>query len=437
MNPDNPSEIIGPPRPSEAATGPGPAPAAKPWWRSPWQYRESLAFVGGLGVVGLGLEWFSPVDMHLWNSPLSLTFGALLVIFIAFTGGLGSATRPVIWLSSAPLSVSLIGAMLFLGLIMGLTPQLAVPKADPDWFDRLGLTRVTSSWPYIIIHLATLVTLGLAIVRQVKRPGGIRKAAFIINHSGVWLLLLAAGLGAADRRSYTMWIEEGQVEWRGRLTSGLVVELPLAVRLIDFDLEEYPPKVTVIDRTTGRPQPENKPDWHQIEPDRPAEVLLNGWRVTVDAYIHRAIRGAGGSYSESPRLEAAPAALITAHNPATGATVRGWITDGGPIQPFQVLELDEHMVVAMARPEPRGFSSEITVFTKKGQHRQALIEVNKPLYLWPWMIYQHSYDQGAGRMSTHSGLEVVYDPWWPVVLTALIIMILGALLLIWRGRERG
>ena len=392
--------------------------------------------MAGLLIVGLALQWFEPVDIHLWSSPLSLTFGTLLFILIAFLGGLASNTRPFKWLSSVPLSVCLIGAMLLLSLIMGLTPQLAGPRAEPTLADRLGLTRVTSSWPYILIHLTLLVSLGLVIVRRLKQSRRPR-LAFVLNHLGLWLLLVAAGFGAADRRAYTMWIEEGQVEWRGRLANGLVLELPLAIRLIDFDLEEYPPRITVIDRQDGRPQPPEKPDWHQLEPGREAQTRLNGWSMTIDAYIHRAIRGAGGAYVESPRPEAAPAALITAHNPATGATVRGWITDGGPIQPFQVLNLDSDLALAMARPEPRAFSSEITVFTKDGQRRQARVEVNKPLSLWPWMVYQHSYDQQAGRMSTHSGLEVVYDPWWPAALTALVGMIAGALMLIWKGRERG
>ena len=38
-----------------------------------------------------------------------------------------------------------------------------------------------------------------------------------------------------------------------------VLELPVAIKLNDFYMEEYPPKLVVIDRNAGEVQPETKP----------------------------------------------------------------------------------------------------------------------------------------------------------------------------------
>lgn len=406
--------------------------SARPWWVFPWAYRESLLFVSGLLAVGFLLQLIHPLDFHLLGRPVNFIVLALLLI-PPLLGLWRPQNKLLIWLASVPLSVSLITAFLLLSLVMGLLPQSASPVLSSQLPHRLGLSSLTSSWPYILIQLATLICLSLAVVLRLRRKG-VPKTAFILNHLGLWLLLAAAGLGAADRRSYIVWVEEGQVEWRGRTAQGLVVELPLAIKLHDFSLEEYPPKMAVIDKISGKPLPAEKAHWHQIEPGRDIAGHLAGWTVSVDKYFHMAVRGKDGEYVESPRPEAAPAALVTAVR--EGESHRGWVTDGGLMQPFQALTLTEQEVLVMARPEPKRFSSDITVFVKDLGDERLVVEVNKPLSLGPWMVYQHSYDDRLGRMSRNSGFEAVYDPWWPLVRLALWMMAAGAVLMIWGGRNR-
>ncbi|UQZ91075.1 hypothetical protein C4J81_18360 [Deltaproteobacteria bacterium Smac51] len=399
------------------------------WWVWPWKYRESAAFVLGLLVVGLCLQLAGPLDIHLLRAPVSWGLGIGLSAMSIILGCLRG--RLAEWLTGVPLSVCLIAAMLLLSLLMGLTPQLAAPNPDPGWPDRLGLTRMTASWPFILIYLATIIVLGAVTVRRIRRRPNL---VFILNHLGLWVLLTAAGLGAADRQRYTMWVEEEGVEWRGRLANGFVVELPLAINLHDFDLEIYPPKITVISRQTGKPQPEGKAEWFQLDPERP-QGRLGEWSVTLDKYIHLAIRGKDGVYEESPRPEANPAAHMIVRGP-DGMLVSGWITDGGPAQPFQALNLTDDLALVMARPEPKRFTSDITFLTPDGQARRVVLEVNKPLTAGDWMVYQYSYDQEAGRMSRNSGFELVYDPWLKFIWASLLLMGAGAVVMIWQGRRR-
>ena len=54
-----------------------------------------------------------------------------------------------------------------------------------------------------------------------------------------------------------MKVYEGEVEWRATDSRDRTVELPIAVELNDFYMEEYPPSLTVIDRQTGQSMPES------------------------------------------------------------------------------------------------------------------------------------------------------------------------------------
>ena len=49
-------------------------------------------------------------------------------------------------------------------------------------------------------------------------------------------------------------------------------------------------------------------------------------------------------------------------------------------------------------------------------------------------MYQLSYDEKFGKWSKLSVIELVRDPWLPVVYTGIFMMIIGAVYLIFKGR---
>lgn len=61
--------------------------------------------------------------------------------------------------------------------------------------------------------------------------------------------------------------------------------------------------------------------------------------------------------------------------------------------------------------------------------KEAAIDVNKPLSVDGWKIYQVSYDETKGKWSTVSVFELVRDPWMPLVYTGIILMLAGAFFL--------
>ena len=94
------------------------------------------------------------------------------------------------------------------------------------------------------------------------------------------------------------------------------------------------------------------------------------------------------------------------------------------------IELKEFIMETYDDGSPRRFASDIQVLTKTGKHIQATVEVNKPVEVDGWKIYQYGYDTQMGAMSQTSILELVSDPWLPLVYTGIYMMLAGAVCMI-------
>ena len=64
------------------------------------------------------------------------------------------------------------------------------------------------------------------------------------------------------------------------------------------------------------------------------------------------------------------------------------------------------------------------------------MDVNKPYEVDGWKIYQYGYDTQMGAQSQISILELVRDPWLPLVYAGIYMMLAGAVLLVVYTRWR-
>ena len=117
-------------------------------------------------------------------------------------------------------------------------------------------------------------------------------------------------------------------------------------------------------------------------------------------------------------------------------TRSGWICGGNQAQLYMTLPLDDQTSLVMTVAEPRKFMSDVVVYTQSEKNISDRIEVNKPLSVDNWTIYQYGYDNNAGRLSSYSSFELVYDPWVTPVYIGIIMMMLGAMSMVWTGKGR-
>ena len=100
------------------------------------------------------------------------------------------------------------------------------------------------------------------------------------------------------------------------------------------------------------------------------------------------------------------------------------------------IELKEFIMETYDDGSPRRFASDIQILTKTGKNIQTTVEVNKPVEVDGWKIYQYGYDTQMGAMSQTSILELVSDPWLPLVYTGIYMMLAGAVCLFAFGGKR-
>lgn len=104
--------------------------------------------------------------------------------------------------------------------------------------------------------------------------------------------------------------------------------------------------------------------------------------------------------------------------------------DGAAVEPGIAIELHQFTIDYYEDMTPRRFASDISVSTEDGNSLRGTVEVNKPLKVNGWKIYQYDYDYTMGSKSPYSVFLLVKDPWLPAVYTGIFLMLAGALLLI-------
>lgn len=68
--------------------------------------------------------------------------------------------------------------------------------------------------------------------------------------------MVSATLGNADMQRLKMTISGEGPEWRAIDDQGQLHELPVAIQLEDFRIDEYPPKLVLVDNTPEIPSME-------------------------------------------------------------------------------------------------------------------------------------------------------------------------------------
>ena len=103
------------------------------------------------------------------------------------------------------------------------------------------------------------------------------------------------------------------------------------------------------------------------------------------------------------------------------------VSSYGTIQEMPMtIELKRFIMETFDDGSPKRFASDILIRTKDDEQMLTTVDVNKPVEVDGWKIYQYSYDTQMGPKSEISILELVSDPWLPLVYTGIYMLLAGA-----------
>ena len=389
-------------------------------WNKPWSFKESALIGAGLLVVGSLLQFsIGAIDWSLLSPPINVI---LLVTYLLVLGVFYAMRKHIYFIAWSMTLHAAIPALLCgvaVTLLMGLT----------------GWDEMLSAWPFVLIYIWLMSIVGLIafdrILRLFRGPqvASSRLATFtsVLNHAGLFMAMVCGTLGNADMQRLHMTVKVGQPEWRAADADrqSLIHELPIAIELHSFTIDEYPPQYTIIDNETG-----------QI-------IQEASWQIVQDTlFEYAAPRPESDSYVEWRSMGACTASHITATRVASteaddadSQKVAGWVSCGSFMFPYRALRLDERCSAVMPEREPKRYASEVTVYSESGEKVDAVIEVNHPLEIEGWKIYQLSYDEALGRWSDTSVFELVRDPWLPWVYAGIYMLLAGALLTFFTNKK--
>lgn len=395
-----------------------------------WKMKEGFVFGAGLILVGLALQ-FSVGPIH-WSDfafPINLIFLIVFLLILVLAYWLRRRVRLFSFLLTAEAAVPTLIYAAALTVVMGLTRQVS---AHERAIDPIGLTQMLSFWPFVLVYLLLASIVGLITLRQILHFR-LREFPSLLSHVGLFLVIVTATLGSADMERVKLTATTDMPEWRATHEQGFV-ELPLAIQLEKFTIDEYPPKLLIINSQTGKSVPAKNPEIVLIDKHfREGNILK--WRIRVLKNLPLAapvVTSDTTKYVEWQSSGAVTALLVEAQRMKDGRAVGpptvGWVTCGSYLFPFQELKLTKQLSLVMARREPERYASRIHVYTESQKNIVATVEVNKPVSVDGWRIYQLSYDEAMGRWSETSTFELVKDPWLPAVYVGIYMLLAGAIL---------
>ena len=411
-------------------------------WNKPWKIKEGLAICIGLLVVGTMLQLsVGSVVWHAFAFPINIWLLISLVVIIIAMYLLEGKVYAFRFFRTYAAAVPALIIAAVLTVCMGLIKQVPDGMASSD---SMGLTNMISSWPFVLIYLYMAIILGLVVCHRLRKFR-LRDIPFVVNHLGLFLFIVAATLGSADMQKLTMNVARDVPEWRAIDVQGNMTELPIAIQLVDFTIDEYPPKLILINNRTGKEVPEKKP-YSLLIDNKFGSGNLGDWTITLKKKIEDsapAMKRDTTFYMPWKSTGAMCAVLVSAsnHQAIVGKTRKnvfkqGWVTCGSYLFPYQAMALDDSVSLVMADREPQRFVSRVQIMTKDGQNVVTDIEVNKPYDIDGWKIYQLNYDTSRGKWSEMSVLELVKDPWLPAVYTGILMLAIGAICMIFTANKR-
>ncbi len=373
----------------------------------------ALLFIAGAVLQLLTGNAGSSLLRHPWGAVVAINY--LYLLILAY-----SKAEQWRWIRSLydhhSMTASL-ASMTAICIIFGLFRQDVTTEGI---LGALGFHKMASSWPFLFLLINFITILGLRTIDEIHHWRS-RRIVPMITHATVFIIMAAGLFSSSDKIRLRVIAPVGHSVNIGVDENGRQHTLPFSITLKEFSIEEYPPKIYMINTTCGTSSKEFISIDKGFTSDR-----IEDWTINIVEYIDSAGKvHDSDKYVAMNHVGATSAAHIVATGPE-GTEYEGWVSCGSHIFPASILNLDSTHALAMAPREAASYLSEVQIESAQGKQRHD-IRVNHPADIGPWKIYQVSYDKERGRWSTISILECVKDGWYPIVQVALwIILAAGA-----------
>ena len=381
--------------------------------------RKKTGFIVALIVLvsGLIFEYLYPLGtIPPLRFPNSLYISLALINVILFLFFAYKQNTSIKWLGSIPAAISSISLLVCLTLLMGLIQQ-DMPEANHHSF---GLHHIKNTWYLAFSLIYILISLGITILSHlIKRREG--NLGFALNHIGLWIVLFAAFAGNQDLERHEIQLQEGQIQQHSTDQK----PLPCSIALTDFKLEKYPPELQLIKRHS------NAILKTTIDTTLTQQVLhLDTYHITLSKVLTSAHID-GATYHSDKRPGSVFAAYAIVNNEHQQELLSAWLSSASFRYRSQEVFIDKDTKLRLSTPEARRFASTV-IFNQKDT---ATIEVNHPVSYAKHTFYQNSYNAAMGKWSQTSYLEMVYDPWLPIVYIGIIMLIIGSFFMLWKANK--
>ena len=381
-----------------------------------WGYKRAFLRCLLIFVVGAVLQCVvGDLDNGFLRYPWGLILAVNYLYLLILLYSQRSKWRWVNRLMDNYASTSALGTMIVMTIIFGLTRQEASTEGVVG---LLGFSRMTSSWPFNLLLFYFTTTIGLSVVDDLHHWRQ-RKLAAMMSHVAVFVVLTCGMFGSADKMRITVNAHLERPVAEGVDANGVSHALPFAITIKEFVMEEYPPKLYLLDTRS-----ETSSQEFLSVGDASAEGDIEGWHLKVEKMYDMAGRMPESSeWRYMLHTGAAPAVYLSATNSATGESYAGWVSCGSHIFEPSYLFLGERYAIAMPRRDAKRYLSRVDVEQMSGERERFDIEVNHPARIGAWRFDQVGYDTARGRWSSVSVLECVKDGWYSAINIALWLML--------------
>ena len=396
-----------------------------------WGYSES--FIVGLTLLLLGFALqilmgnVIEINLH-W--PYNAIVFSIHIVVCVLSFFLFKETKLIRWICRVPASMVSIVLVLLLTMLIGTIPQTATN--NDALVVALGLNKITQTWYFLLVVFYFSSCLLFVSIKRIAL-GLVSNLGFLANHLGLYIALNAGIFGSGDLVRYTMELKENKISWVANDENDKAVVMPLAVVLEDFVMEEFAPKLAIINQK-GELLTKKGKNLFLVKKGLKFE-LENGYVAEIVDCLPEAVK-VENTYRAVNEEGATPAVYVKVTQSKSGFKTEGWLASGTFLYDQQLLGLGKHEFLVLTKPEPKKFSSKIKIFTVDKEEFNTVLEVNKPFEVMGWKLYQLSYDERFGKYSPTSTIELVRDPWLPVVYLGIFMMISGAIYLFFIGNVK-